>query len=246
MIGILDSGIGGVSVLKEIIRLIPKGQFIYYSDSGNNPYGDKSELEVYKIVKQIVNYFFERGCVAIVLACNTASAICVKKLREEYPDFLFIAIEPAYKMVYDYNYNGKTLVMGTKATLKSEKFLSLYSKYNNNNTILLPCSGLADLIEQGNDEEIDNYLMIKLKDYKDIDNVVLGCTHYPLIKDNIRKVLGDVKFFDGSIGVSKELLRQVKLKNFNIEENDKFSIEFIDTGNNSFNKYFRFTDLLKF
>ena len=82
MIGILDSGIGGVSVLLEIIKLIPKGHFIYYSDSKNNPYGDKSNDEVYSIVKNIVNFLLEKGCVAIVIACNTASAMCVKRLRE--------------------------------------------------------------------------------------------------------------------------------------------------------------------
>ena len=108
MIGVLDSGIGGVSVLREIIKVIPKGHFVYYSDSANNPYGDKSRDEVYSIVKKTVDYFIKLNCVAIVLACNTASAICVKRLREEYPNILFIAIEPAYKMVHDYNPLGKT------------------------------------------------------------------------------------------------------------------------------------------
>ena len=112
-------------------------------------------------------------------------------------------------MVHDYNPKGKTLVMATEGTIKSEKFLTLFNKYDNKNTILLPCKGLAELIEEGNEVEIDRYLDDNLSKYKDIDNVVLGCTHYPLIKDNIRKVLGDVKFFDGSVGVSKELLRQL-------------------------------------
>ena len=209
MIGVFDSGIGGVSVLREMIKLIPKGHFIYYSDSLHNPYGDKSEDEVYSIVKTIVDYLLDKGCVVIILACNTASTICVKRLREEYPDTLFIAIEPAYKMVHDYNPNGKTLVMATEGTIKSEKFLTLFNKYDNKNTILLPCKGLAELIEEGNEVKIDRYLDDNLSKYKDIDNVVLGCTHYPLIKDNIRKVLGNVNFFDGSVGVSKELLRQL-------------------------------------
>ena len=217
MIGVLDSGIGGVSVLREIIKLIPKGHFIYYSDSVNNPYGDKSKDEVYVIVKNIVAYLLDKGCIAIVLACNTASAICVKRLRSEYPDTLFIAIEPAYKMVHDYNPEGNTLVMATKGTLESEKFLALYHKYDNNKTTLLSCSGLADLIEKGNMEDVNLYLENNLKKYKGVDNVVLGCTHYPLIKENIRGVLGVVKFFDGSVGVSKELLRQLELRNINYD-----------------------------
>ena len=242
MIGVLDSGIGGVSVLREIIKLIPKGHFIYYSDSVNNPYGDKSKDEVYVIVKNIVAYLLDKGCIAIVLACNTASAICVKRLRSEYPDTLFIAIEPAYKMVHDYNPEGNTLVMATKGTLESEKFLALYHKYDNNKTTLLSCSGLADLIEKGNMEDVNLYLENNLKKYKGVDNVVLGCTHYPLIKENIRGVLGVVKFFDGSVGVSKELLRQLELRNINYD-NQKLKIEFIDSSNNS-NKRVRFMELI--
>ena len=243
MIGVLDSGIGGVSVLREIVKLIPKGHFIYYSDSVNNPYGDKSKDAVYSIVKGIVDYFLDMGCVGIVLACNTASAICVKRLREEYPNTLFIAIEPAYKMVHDYNPEGKTLVMATKGTLNSEKFLALYHKYDNNNTLLLSCSGLADLIEKGNMEEVDKYLKNNLSEYKGVNNVVLGCTHYPLIKNNIKKILGDVKFFDGSVGVSKELLRQLKLREINYSS-DELRIDFIDSSNDD-NKEKRFRELIK-
>lgn len=242
MIGILDSGIGGVTVLKEIIKLIPKGHFIYYSDSINNPYGDKSEEEIYSIVKRIVLYFLENNCVAIVLACNTASCICVKRLREEFPKVLFIAIEPAYKMVHDYNPCGKTLVMATEGTLRSEKFLALYHNYDNNNTILLPCVGLADLIEKGDMNIVLKYLFDNLSQYKDVENVVLGCTHYPLIKNNIRKVLGEVNFFDGSKGVSKELLRQLKLSGVNYEYDD-IKIDFIDSSNSSL-KEKRFRNLL--
>ena len=242
MIGIIDSGIGGVTVLREILKQGINAEFMYYSDSKNNPYGDKSDDEVYSIVKDIVDFLLEKGCVAIVIACNTASAMCVKRLREEYPDTLFIAIEPAYKMVHDYNPKGKTLVMATKGTLASEKFLALFNKYDNNRTILLPCSGLAELIEEGNEVKIDRYLDDNLSRYKDIDNVVLGCTHYPLIKDNIRKVLGDVKFFDGSLGVSKELVRQLNLRGITFDDNS-YSVEFIDSSGDA-SKERRFGELL--
>ena len=242
MIGILDSGIGGVTVLREILKQNIHAKFIYYSDSKNNPYGDKSEDEVYSIVKTIVDYLLDKGCVAIVLACNTASAICVKRLREEYPDTLFIAIEPAYKMVHDYNPKGKTLVMATEGTINSEKFLTLFNKYDNRNTILLPCKGLAELIEEGNDVKINQYLDDNLSKYKDIDNVVLGCTHYPLIKKKIRRVLGDVKFFDGSLGVSKELVRQLELRGITFD-NKSFSVDFIDSSDDA-SKENRFKELL--
>ena len=242
MIGVLDSGIGGVTVLREILKQGINANFIYYSDSKHNPYGDKSSDEVYSIVKWVVDYLLDMGCVAIVLACNTASAICVKRLREEYPDTLFIAIEPAYKMVHDYNPKGKTLVMATEGTINSEKFLTLFNKYDNRNTILLPCKGLAELIEEGNDVKINQYLDDNLSKYKDIDNVVLGCTHYPLIKKNIRRVLGDVKFFDGSLGVSKELVRQLELRGIAFD-NDSFSVDFIDS-NGNVSKENRFKELM--
>ena len=242
MVGILDSGIGGVTVLREILKQGINAKFIYYSDSKHNPYGDKSEEEVYSIVKGVVDYLLNRGCDIIVLACNTASAMCVKRLRSEYPDTLFIAIEPAYKMVHDYNPKDKTLVMATEGTLNSEKFLALYHKYDNKNTILLPCKRLAELIEEGNDVKIDRYLEENLSKYKDIDNVVLGCTHYPLIKKNIRKVLGNVKFFDGSLGVSKELVRQLQSRDIKFSSG-KFSIVFIDSSDDVSKKN-RFMELL--
>ena len=167
---------------------------------------------------------------------------CVLRLRSEYPDTLFIAIEPAYKMVHDYNPKDKTLVMATEGTLNSEKFLALYHKYDNKNTILLPCKRLAELIEEGNDVKIDRYLEENLSKYKDIDNVVLGCTHYPLIKENIRKVLGNVKFFDGSVGVSKELVRQLQSRDIKFSSG-KFSIVFIDSSDDVSKKN-RFMELL--
>ena len=242
MIGVLDSGIGGVTVLREILKRGVNAKFIYYSDSKHNPYGDKSDDEVYSIVKTIIDYLLDKGCVVIVLACNTASAICVKRLREAYPDTLFIAIEPAYKMVHDYNPKGKTLVMATEGTINSEKFLTLFNKYDNHKTILLPCKGLAELIEEGNDVKINQYLDDNLSKYKDIDNVVLGCTHYPLIKKNIRRVLGDVKFFDGSLGVSKELVRQLELRGITFD-NKSFSVDFIDSSDDA-SKENRFKELL--
>ena len=196
-IGIFDSGIGGATVLKEILKLMPNENYIYYSDSLNNPYGDRNKEDIIKICDNITNFLKAKNCKIIVIACNTASANAADFLRKKYTDLSFIAIEPAYKMVYDYAYNTNTLIMATKGTIESEKFNLLLKKYDNKRTILLPCSGLADLIEQGNDKEIKNYLSKILSPYKErVQNVVLGCTHYPLIEDKIRSVLGDVKFFN--------------------------------------------------
>jgi glutamate racemase len=173
-IGIFDSGIGGVTVLKEIIKLLPNENYIYYSDSKNNPYGDKQDKEILKICDNIVEKLISRNCKTIVIACNTASAKAVNYLRDKYKTIPFIAIEPAYKMVYDYAYDEPTLVMATKGTIESEKFNLLYNKYNNHKTELLECIGLADIIENGEKEELKKYLELLLSKYKGkIKNVVL-------------------------------------------------------------------------
>lgn len=173
-IGIFDSGIGGATVLKEIINLLPNEKFIYFSDSKNNPYGDKQDYEIKTRCDEITKFLLGKGCKLIVIACNTASARAVKYLREKYKDLPIIAIEPAYKMVYDYAYEKTTLVMATKGTIESEKFNLLYHKYNNYKTYILPCVGLADIIESGNKENLDRYLNKNLGIYKGkVQNVVL-------------------------------------------------------------------------
>ena len=107
---------------------MPHENYIYYSDSKNNPYGDRSKEEIIKICDSIVKMFIKKNCKAIVIACNTASAKAVETLRKKYTQIPFIAIEPAYKMVYDYAYDKPTLVMATKGTIESEKFNLLYHK----------------------------------------------------------------------------------------------------------------------
>lgn len=147
-IGIFDSGIGGVTVLKEIVKILPKENYIYYSDSINNPYGDKKTEDIIQIVDNIVEKLIKYECKIIVIACNTASARTVDFLRKKYKNMIFVAIEPAYKMVYDYAYDEPTLVMATKGTIESEKFSLLFNKFNNHKTYLLQCLGLADIIEE--------------------------------------------------------------------------------------------------
>ena len=162
-IGIFDSGIGGVTVLKEILKILPNESYIYYSDSKNNPYGDKTDEEIFNLCDRIVGKFIEQKCKAIVIACNTASAKAAKTLREKYPETPIIAIEPAYKMVHDFAYDKPTLVMATKGTIESEKFHKLYEKYDNHKTYLMPCHGLADIIEEGNEEKIKYFRSFQTK-----------------------------------------------------------------------------------
>ncbi|MCX4254438.1 MAG: glutamate racemase [Bacilli bacterium] len=240
MIGIFDSGIGGVTVFKEILKSLPNYQYLYYSDSINNPYGDKNNEELISITREIVKYLIKRGAKIIVIACNTASAICRDDLRKEF-DIPIIAIEPAIKLAYDLSYDKKTLVLATKGTLESKKFRELYQKYNNYNMTICECVGLADLIEKNEEDKINEYLINNIKKFRGVNNVVLGCTHYPIIKDKIKSALGQVDFYDGSLGVVKQLKKVIIANNL---EETKLDIKFIDSSNSKI-KEDRFYEILK-
>ena len=242
-IGIFDSGIGGVAVLKEILKILPNEDYIYYSDSVNNPYGDKTRKQIISFCEDIVGFLIKENCKIIVIACNTATAEAAKYLRNKYKDIIFIGIEPAYKMVYDYSYDKPTLIMATKKTIISEKFNLLFSKYNNKKTEIFSCEGLADIIEKNEKEKIGEYIEKNLTKYKgNIENVVLGCTHYPLIKEEIEKVIGKVNFFDGAYKLAihlKEVLEEKDMLN-----NEGGKIKFIDS-EKSEEKEKRFFEILK-
>jgi len=242
-IGVLDSGIGGVTVLKEILKLLPNENYIYYSDSVNNPYGDKTKEEVYNIVLEIVDYFIEKECKAIVFACNTATALAIEEIRNRYPNMIFIGIEPAYKMVHDYAKDKNAMVMATPGTIYSDKFQRLYNEYDNNHTILCPCPHLASIIENGEDDRIISYLREFLPRNIDVDVVVLGCTHYPLIKKEISSVLGNVEFYDGGPGVAKRLYQLLDEKDL-ISDASVGIIQFYDSSSNEA-KATRFYEILK-
>ena len=243
-IGIFDSGIGGITVLNEIIKLLPNENYIYYSDSINNPYGDKKDSKIKDICDNIVKMLIDRNCKIIVVACNTASARTVDYLRDKYKDIKFIAIEPAYKMVHDFAIDRPTLVMATKGTIESERFNLLLKKYDNKKTYLLSCVGLADIIEEGNKEQIKKYLEDNLKEYKGkVQNVVLGCTHYPLIKEEIKQVLGNVVFFNGALSLAKHLKEVLENDNL-LNKNGEGKIIFKDSKDLKI-KEDRFNDLLK-
>ncbi len=230
-IGFLDSGIGGVTVMREAQKLLPNENYIFFSDSVNNPYGDKSDNEIIDRCFELAHLLLdEKGCKALVLACNTASAKAAGALRERYPDKPVFAIEPAYKMVHDINPQGFTLVMATRGTVNSEKFRRLYYKYYNHKTALLSCVGLADLIEQDRQEELKEYLEKTIGEYRGVaQNVVLGCTHYPLAKKQIADVLGEVEFYDGSLGISKRLKDVLEKESLLTDAVQKGDIEFIDS-----------------
>ena len=243
-IGLFDSGIGGASVLKELINIMPNEKYLYLSDSANNPYGDKTDNELLEICRKNVEFLISQKCKAIVIACNTASVRTADVLREEFSVIPIFAIEPAYKMVYDNDYDRPTLIIATKGTIESQKFKELYKRYDNHKTYILPCVGLADIIEEGNREKVRTYLKEKIAEYKGlVNNVVLGCTHYAFITEEIREVLGDIKFYYGAKALSNHIYDELKEKKL-LSNNLEGKVEFIDTSKSKL-KEDRFYNFLK-
>lgn len=212
-IGVFDSGVGGLSILNELLKELPYEDFYYYGDSLNNPYGEKSDEELLKITSNIVEKLINKNCKLIVIACNTATTRCMKKLREIYSNVIFVGTVPAIKVACDKRFKN-TLVMATPATIESERTYELIrdNKRYDQNIYLLPCPGLAKAIEQNDKEKIKRILQNDFKDYKDkeIDAIVLGCTHYPFIREEILEEMPNTILIDGSIGVSKEVKRQLE------------------------------------
>ena len=215
-IGVFDSGIGGLTVLEELKNVLPNEDYLFYADSKNCPYGEKSDTELYDITSNIVDYLIDRDCKIIVIACNTATTRCIKYLRDKYKDMTFIGTEPAIKVACDRDYKN-ILVMATPATIASERTSILVNdnKKEYENIYLVPCEGLADAIETDNfkkQEEIISSIYNEYKD-KEIDAIVLGCTHYPHIKPLISKYFANAELLDGGNGVARETKRQLERMN---------------------------------
>lgn len=218
-IGFFDSGVGGISVLKESIKLMPNEHFIYLGDSANAPYGVKSVEELKQLSKNASEFLVEKDIKAMVVACNTATSVAINYLRDEYKEIPVIGIEPALKPAVSLNRDGIIIIMATPITLSEKKFNNLMNKFNSKSEIEpMPCPGLVELIEEGVVEgpQIEEYLKEKFKKYgeKKISTVVLGCTHYPFVRKTIKDLLGeDVVVLDGGLGTSKQLMRKLGERN---------------------------------
>ena len=162
-IGVLDSGLGGLSVLREAIKIMPNENFIFFGDSKNAPYGVKSVEQVKKLTFDVVEYLLSRGVKGIMVACNTATSAAVAELRIKYPNLPIVGIEPALKPAVNNSKDGKILVMATPMTLKEAKFHKLLDRYRDKREIEpVPCGGLMEYVEQGilEGDELDDYLSL--------------------------------------------------------------------------------------
>lgn len=217
-IAVFDSGVGGISVLRELKYLMPQENFYYYGDSANAPYGTKSLEEVRKLTMGHVDGFIKDGAKAVVVACNTATSAAVRLLRQKYENVPIIGIEPALKPAVLSGKNPNVVVMATPMTIREEKFHNLMDRYTHMAHIIpLPCPGLMEYIEHGDiqGEELLEFLgkLFEPFDKQKLDAVVLGCTHYPFVSRELKKVLGgDVTLFDGGEGVARETKRRLVQK----------------------------------
>lgn len=218
-VGIFDSGIGGLSVLRHVHALLPHEHLMYFADGGFAPYGDKPEAVVAARALGIAHFLVQRGVKALVVACNTATVAAIKLLRTHYPELVIVGVEPGLKPAAAASRSGKIGVLATEGTLMGEKFLLLReecSAASHVQFLLQGCTGLADQIELG--ELRSSATLALLERYiapllaQGADTLVLGCTHYPFVQQAIEAVtqrLGaaPVTLIDTGAAVARQLQR---------------------------------------
>ncbi len=208
-IGIFDSGVGGISVLRDAVRLMPHEHFIFYGDNHNAPYGSKTQAEVIALVDRVVEILLRRDIKALVIACNTATAAAVAPLRERL-SIPIIGMEPALKPARNLRHGGQILVLATPATLHMEKFRRLMALYGEG-AVPVEGRGIVECVERGHvsDGEIAAVLHGLLDEHlkQPTDAIVLGCTHYLFIKEALAAVAPGIPLVDGNLGTVRQLER---------------------------------------
>ncbi|CUH97507.1 Glutamate racemase 2 [Propionispora sp. 2/2-37] len=219
-IGFFDSGIGGITVLHDAIKLLPKEDYIYYADTANVPYGPKPKEEVRKYIFQAMEFIIRQQVKAVVIACNTATSVAIEALRSTY-NIPIIGMEPAVKPAVEQNRHGnkRVLVTATALTLKEEKLKNLITRLDNEHIVdLLPLPGLVQFAEsfEFNEGVVLPYLKEQLSTYEvnNYEAIVLGCTHFSFYKDMFRKLLPPgTSIIDGNRGTVNNLKRTLGERN---------------------------------
>ncbi len=210
---VIDSGVGGLSVVPALRAALPHEDFVYYGDAGNAPYGEKSADEVKKIVDGIVGEMIARGAKAIVLACNTATSAAASYLREKYADTPIIGMEPALKPAAEAADHPRVLVMATPLTIKEDKLHALAERLAGEaDFVLIPCHGLVESVERGDvgGDKVKQLVADILSPHLDgADSIVLGCTHYAHLRGVIEEIAPGVAIFDGADGTARETKRRL-------------------------------------
>jgi glutamate racemase len=236
-IGVFDSGVGGVSVLREIRRTLPHENVIYVADSRHAPYGDRPPAHVTARATTVIEYFVERGAKAVVVACNTATGIAVDTLRATFPALPIVAIEPALKPAAARTASGVVGILATSGTLASEKFRRLVDTHGQRVTVIAEAGvGLVEQVERGALNGSDTRALVERYVRPMIaggaDTIVLGCTHYPFLAPVIQDVAGpSVAVIDPAVAVARELVRRLELADSLSSSATPGAIEFLTSGN---------------
>ncbi len=239
-IGIMDSGVGGLSIASVLIKKLPNESIIYLADSKNCPYGEKSKEEIYSLTKKMVKFLLKSRIKLLVVACNTITVASIDRLRTEFGQIPIVGIVPVIKTAREKTTNGKIGVFSTTATANSFYQKDLVNKFANDCSVLnLGSERLVPLIEKRNFESVDEVLKTELEPFKkaQIDTLALGCSHFPLIKDQIQRYLPGVLILDSSNAVSRQIQRILK-QNKTLSNSTNPSYNFYTTGNLNALRYF--------
>lgn len=236
-VGIFDSGVGGISVLRAIREQMPEESIIYFGDQGHVPYGSRSMEQIQSFSEAITRFLLEHGAKIIVVACNTASAAALKDLREKFADVQFVGMEPAVKPAAERTQTGKVGILATPATFQGALYASVVERFANGVELFQDtCPGLVQQIEQGNlngaetRRILENALMPMLE--KNIDTVVLGCTHYPFVIPLIQQIVGEnIRVIDPAPAVAKQTGRLLEAQGMENKSESKGQVKFYTSGN---------------
>ncbi len=236
-IGIFDSGVGGITVLKEALNQLPQFDYVYYSDNLNVPYGTKTKEEVLGCVSEVVEILLKEQVDVIVIACNTATSIAVSSLREKYKEIPIIGMEPAVKLALDQTKEGRVLVTATPLTLKEEKYRRLVDQIDEQervDSLALPeLVHYAENFQFEEKEELKDYFKSKLKSYDltQYSGIVLGCTHFVYFKNILEDILPSyIKIYDGNEGTIRRLKELLNIETEKLSENQETKIDFYYSG----------------
>jgi glutamate racemase len=212
-VGVFDSGLGGLSVLRVLCGTLPGVRWLYVADSGHAPYGERSEAHVLDRSDRITRFLRDRGARTVVLACNTATAVAIDALRARHRDLSFVGMEPGLKPALQHSARARVGVMATEATLRSPRFAALLARWRGQaEVVCVPCAGLAHAIESGDtDAPAVRALVARYTAplrAQAVDTVVLGCTHYPWVAPLIQDALGpEVRLIDTAQAVAAQTAR---------------------------------------
>ena len=242
-VGVFDSGLGGLTVLKSILKVFRNGEIFYIADTAYAPYGEKSCQEILNRCDKITTFLLEKyGIEALIVACNTATSAAIKHLREKFPFLIVIGTEPGIKPAILNTKTSNIGILATQATLKGDKYQLLVDKLSSIKEVKLyeqACIGLVEQIENGEIDSLKTYNMLEnwLKPMREkrVDTIVLGCTHYPLVDKAIKKIMGEnVILIETGDAIAKRLICLSNEKAHHINQGD-LQILILHTGNININ-----------